>query len=127
MCASSSRTWGTCWAWPGCERHQRAGPPRLNTVQALWESGLWLDLAVAITALELLVLGCLHAFTRRGLPLHAWALNLVAGLLLMLALKATLAQAAWHWPALCVVLSGLVHSADLWRRWRHDRSGVNPS
>ena len=59
----------------------------MNTVQALWESGLWLDLAVAITALELLVLGCLHAFTRRGLPLHAWALNLVAGLLLMLALR----------------------------------------
>ncbi|MCU0763583.1 MAG: hypothetical protein MUF76_11620 [Hydrogenophaga sp.] len=54
-------------------------------------------------------------------------MNLVAGLLLMLALKTTLAQTAWYWPALCVVLSGLVHSADLWRRWRHDRAGISPS
>jgi hypothetical protein len=96
-------------------------------VQALWESGLWLNLAIAITVLELLVLGLLHAFTRRGLPPHAWALNMLSGLLLMLALKASFVQAAWHWPALCLILAGVAHSADLWRRWHLHQSGIKPS
>lgn len=99
----------------------------MNTVQALWESGQWVDLALAITALELVVLGALRAFTRGGLPLHAWALNLVSGLLLMLAVKTTLAQTAWYWPALCVIGSGVVHSADLWWRWHRDRRGIRLS
>lgn len=96
-------------------------------MQALWESGLWLDIAIAITVLELVVLGALHIFTSRGLHPHAWALNLFSGLLLMLALRSTLSGAAWHWPVMCLAASGLMHSADLWRRWRLQQAGIKPS
>jgi len=96
-------------------------------MQALWESGLWLDIAIAITVLELVVLGALHVFTRRGLHPHAWALNLFSGLLLMLALRSTLGGAAWHWPVMCLAASGMLHSADLWRRWRLQKPAIKPS
>ena len=95
-------------------------------MQALWESGLWLDIAIAITALELVVLGALHLFSRRGLHPNVWALNLCSGLLLMLALRSTLGGAAWHWPVMCLAASGLIHSADLWRRWRLQQTAIKP-
>jgi hypothetical protein len=43
--------------------------------------------------------------------------NLMAGLFLMLAVRAATTQAAWPWIVLPLMGSGLAHVLDLRRRW----------
>lgn len=70
---------------------------------------LLVDLALAITVLELLLLLLL----RRS----ALLLTLLAGLGLMLALRMGLAGASLTWIALILLASGLLHALDVRRRW----------
>lgn len=76
-----------------------------------------IDIAIGITLLELLLLLAYHRHTGRGLPARAFVLNVCAGLALMLALRASLAGAAWVWVAAALFLAGLAHAADMRRRW----------
>lgn len=75
---------------------------------------LLIDLALAISGLELLLL-----LARRRLDL---AITLLAGLALMLALRLGLAGFSLTWIALALLASGLLHAWDLRRRW-----SVSPS
>jgi hypothetical protein len=88
-----------------------------DTLEALWRSGHWLDLAIAITVLELLVLA---VWRRRTGSLrwsaHAW--NLLAGLWLMVALRLVLSDAHWMLAAACLAAAGLAHAVDLRNRLR---------
>jgi hypothetical protein len=43
--------------------------------------------------------------------------TLLAGLYLMLALRASMMAAPWYVVALLLLAAGLSHAADLWRRW----------
>lgn len=70
---------------------------------------LLVDLALAISAVELLLLLLLG---RRAL-----LLTLSAGLGLMLALRLGLVGGSSTWMALALLVSGLLHAWDLHRRW----------
>ncbi|MGE4243386.1 hypothetical protein [Ramlibacter sp.] len=76
------------------------------------------DLVIVLSVLEGLALGLHHRLTGRGLRPGDYALNLVSGLCLMLALRAVLDGAGWPWLAAWMLAAGLAHWADLWRRWR---------
>jgi hypothetical protein len=99
--------WQGLWqpVWPAT-----VAPTMLNLV----------DLAIGLVLLELAVL---LAWQRRsgGVPaVPAWLPNLVAGLCLMLGMRAALVGAHAVWILLALMASGgahLVYLADLRRRW----------
>ena len=70
---------------------------------------------------EWLALATYHRATGRGLPSEAYALNLISGLCLMLALRSALQSEPWYWGAGCLAASGLAHLTYLRRRWRRQR------
>lgn len=76
------------------------------------------DGVLAFAVLEALVLAvCCHR-SARGPRFAELVPNLTAGLCLMLALRAALAQSGWHWMALWLACAGAAHAVDLWFRWR---------
>lgn len=77
-----------------------------------------IDIVIAVTLLEGLLLVALHRRTGRGVAPRDFALNLASGLALMLALRAGLSSAGWGWVAGGLLASGLLHAADLRARWR---------
>jgi hypothetical protein len=100
----------------------------MATMQSLWDSGRWIDLALAIVLAEVLIVAWMVQMTGRHLWFRAYLLNLGSGLCLIFALRSTLADTGWAMPALWLALSGALHGADLWSRWRQaaDRRAVRP-
>ncbi len=80
------------------------------------------DVVIAFTAAELVVLWAWHRFTGRGLPAADYALSLLSGLLLMGALRGVLTPGAGAWALVSLAGSGLCHALDLRQRWRRVRS-----
>jgi hypothetical protein len=80
-------------------------------------SGRLIDLIIGFTVLEILALWLYHRVTGRGLAPAGMLPNLMAGLFLMLAVRAATTQAAWPWIVLPLMGSGLAHVLDLRRRW----------
>jgi len=124
MCASSSKTWGISWAWPGYEVQHRPWRPRARglSVSALWSSAFLVELAVAITLVEGLALALYRRWTGRGLTAPDYALNLLSGLCLMLAVRSALLGHAWYWGAGCLAASGAAHVIYLRQRWQRQRN-----
>jgi uncharacterized membrane protein SirB2 len=87
-------------------------------MQELFASAVLIDLVIALTVLEGLAIAAWHARTGRGLAPADYALNLVSGLCLMVALRCALLQASWLWIALSLLAAGVAHAADIWKRWR---------
>jgi hypothetical protein len=98
-------------------------------MQELWSSGLWIDLALGITLAEVLLLGLWVQITGRHAWFRCYLINLGSGLCLMFALRTSLNDSGWQMPSLWLAMSGMLHIADLWSRWRdRDQSGlVRPS
>ena len=78
---------------------------------------LLIDAVIGFTLLEMLALWGFHRITGRGLAPAAWVPNLLAGLSLMLALRALAADAGWPWIVAGLMGSALAHAVDLRRRW----------
>ncbi len=77
-----------------------------------------LDLILAITLLEWLVLVLRKRWTGRGMGLYSVSLSLVPGLLLMLAARLA-APAEVPVPVfLCFIAAGVFHACDFFRRSR---------
>jgi phosphoglycerol transferase MdoB-like AlkP superfamily enzyme len=87
-------------------------------MQELWNNGRWVDLALGFTLVEVLLLGLWVRITGRQAWFRAYLLNLGSGLCLMFALRTSLNDSSWQMPALWLALSGVLHGADLWLRWR---------
>lgn len=88
-----------------------------------WDSAFLVNLAIGITLAEWLALALYHRFTGRGLPPEAYALNLLSGLCLMMALRCALQGEAWWWGAGFLAASGAAHVTYL-RRRRQCQSAV---
>jgi hypothetical protein len=86
-------------------------------VLSLFSSAI-VDAALAITALEVIVLLVHRRRTGRGIAAPAVLANVGAGLFLMLAVRVALTDAAWPWLAACLVAAGAAHAVDLSMRWR---------
>lgn len=84
--------------------------------QALADGSL-VDVVIAITLLEALVLLGYRLLTGKGVAASQFLVNLLSGLSLMVALRLVLVGARWGGVAACLLLAGLLHVADLWRRW----------
>ena len=73
----------------------------MNEALALFFSnGRAVDLAIAITVMEGVVLAVYHRVTGRGVAPKQYVLNVMSALCLMLALRLALTGSAWLWVAL---------------------------
>ncbi|MCG5512541.1 hypothetical protein [Ectothiorhodospira shaposhnikovii] len=81
-------------------------------------SGLVVDLIILAMVLEAALLGLWHRRTGRGIAfVRLWPF-LLAGVSLMLALRAALTGAEWYWISFWLLAGFVAHVADLWQRMR---------
>jgi hypothetical protein len=81
-----------------------------------WERGWVINFAVGLTVAEAVALLANYYLRRRGLGPEEYLLNLLSGLCLMLALRATLGASDPLEPVVYLSLAGICHVADLVRR-----------
>ena len=87
-------------------------------MEGLFASGRIVDLIVGLMVLEWVALAAWHRRTGRGIaPLDALA-SLLAGVFLLLALRAALTTEPWTTVALWLAGALAAHLADVARRWR---------
>ena len=89
----------------------------------LFASGRIVDLIVAFMVLEAVVLVVYRHRTGRGVAAADLVPNLLAGIFLLLALRAALAAAWWGWIALALAAALGAHLGDLRRRASGSRPG----
>ncbi len=81
-------------------------------------SGRLVDLILLIVAIEAVVLIAYWRKTGKGIAPPNLLPNLIAGALLLLALRLTLAQAGWMAICGCLAAAGVANVIDIMRRWR---------
>ena len=86
-------------------------------MREIFSGTLLIDIVIAVTVIEWLLLSWWHRRTGRGIPISELRATLLAGLYLMMALRASMVSAPWYVVALLLLAAGLSHAADLWRRW----------
>jgi hypothetical protein len=86
-------------------------------VREIFSGTLLIDIVIAVTVIEWVLLSWWHRRTGRGIPMSELRATLLAGLYLMMALRASMVSAPWYVVALLLLAAGLSHAADLWRRW----------
>ncbi|MEO0315091.1 MAG: hypothetical protein RI928_1547 [Pseudomonadota bacterium] len=86
-------------------------------MREIFSGTLLIDIVIAVTVIEWVLLTWWHRRTGRGIPMSELRATLMAGLYLMLALRASMVSAPWYLVALLLLAAGLSHAADLWRRW----------
>jgi hypothetical protein len=96
---------------------QRGLPYWGNIVREIFSGTLLIDIVIAVTVIEWVLLSWWHRRTGRGIPMSELRATLLAGLYLMMALRASMVSAPWYVVALLLLAAGLSHAADLWRRW----------
>ena len=84
-------------------------------LETLYGAGLVVNIAIGFTVIELAALLLFHRVTGRGLAPAEYFLNGLAGLCLMLSLRAALSE-WWVLMALGLMASGVAHVSDLYRR-----------
>ncbi len=84
----------------------------------LLASGRLIDIILLIVAIEAVALGLYWRATGRGVAPRDLLPNLIAGSLLLVAMRLVIAEAAW--PLVCAVLAGagVASALDIARRWR---------
>jgi hypothetical protein len=81
-------------------------------------SGMVVDLALALIALEAIFVAAYRRRTRRGVPVTDLLASLAAGACLLLALRFALTGKSWVWVSVALTSSLVGHGVDLWQRWR---------
>ena len=76
------------------------------------------DIVIAVTAVEAVVLWLYHQHTGKGLAGRDFLPTLLSGLLLMLALRMHMTGLGWMPTAALLTGAGIFHTVDLRRRWR---------
>jgi hypothetical protein len=80
---------------------------------------IWLvDLVIVATLIEFFVLRALHAKKGVGVAPKDFALNMLSGLCLMLALRAALSGGPLALILITLAAAGLLHGLDIYRRWQ---------
>jgi hypothetical protein len=80
-------------------------------------SGHVANLILVVMAIEALTLTMLAKKSGRGMRPSRIIVSLSAGAALVLALRAALTGAGWHWMALALIAAFAVHLVDLYWRW----------
>ena len=84
----------------------------------LFASGRLVDLILLIVAIEAIVLIVYWRATGKGIAPRNLLPNLIAGALLLLALRLTIAGAGWMAICGCLAAAGVANVVDVMRRWR---------
>lgn len=84
-----------------------------------------IDLVIAFTLIECAALALWHRFTGKGVAPRDFAMNMVSGLCLMLALRGLAHDVGAAWVASCLLAAGVAHGTDILMRWR--RQSRRPS
>ena len=87
----------------------------------LFASWRLVDLILVVVAVEMLALGLYWRWSCRGVAIPDLLPNLLAGALLLLALRFALGGAGWMPCCACLAAAGVAHCVDLARRWRRPR------
>ena len=88
-----------------------------------WLAGAWLvDLVIAMTLVEGVVLAVWHRTTGRGVAPRDFVPSLASGLALMLALRTALDGPPGAGVALALLAAGAAHVVDLRRRWNRPQA-----
>jgi hypothetical protein len=87
-------------------------------VSDLFATGHIVDVVLALTVAEWLVIVAYQRRTGRGIAAFDLLSNLLAGIFLLLALRGALVNAWWGWIALPLIAALLAHLNDLRRRWK---------
>ncbi len=77
----------------------------------------WIDAILALMLAEGVALAAFRRRTGHGVPLPALLPNLLAGAMLLLAMRLALGGAGPVWVAACLLGGLLAHLADLRARW----------
>jgi hypothetical protein len=86
-------------------------------VETLIASGRIVDLIVGLMVLEGIALSAYWLARGRGIAPLDLIVNLLAGVALLVALRAALTGAGWRTIAGVLVFAGVMHVIDLARRW----------
>jgi hypothetical protein len=86
-------------------------------LQQLVTSGRVVDVIIVVMIAEAVVLFLYHRRTSLGPPPAEIVAMLVAGLCLLLALRAALTGSNWLWIAAFLTTALVAHLVDLHRRW----------
>jgi hypothetical protein len=87
-------------------------------VSQLFANGHIVDLILGLMVVEALALIVYQRWTGRGIAPLDLLSNLLAGLCLLLALRAALVGAAWGWIAAWLSVALVAHLIDVQRRWK---------
>jgi hypothetical protein len=87
-------------------------------MSALFFSGRIVDLIILLMVAEAAALVAYRRASRAGPRFAVLLPNFLAGMFLLLALRAALTDAWWGWMAAALAGSLLAHLADLRSRWR---------
>lgn len=90
----------------------------IAAIADLFDSGRIIDIIILLVIIETAALFALHRFTGRGPRPQALLPTLASGLLLMIALRAAIADLHWELIALPLSLALVAHLLDLAQRWR---------
>jgi hypothetical protein len=87
-------------------------------MEAIFSGTLLIDIVISVTLLEWGALYWWHRRTGRGISMIELRPTLMAGLYLMIALRASMTAAPWYVVALLLLAAGFAHFSDLLRRWQ---------
>jgi hypothetical protein len=86
-------------------------------VGELFRDGRIIDCILALVCVEIIVMILIHKRTGRGLRPFDLIVSLLAGVALLLAVRAALIGLAWPAIAFLLFLALVAHLVDLARRW----------
>lgn len=90
-------------------------------MEDLYRTGRIIELIAVLVLIEALVLAWLWRSRGRGLPPREFVGAMVAGALLMFAVRSALVAAPWVHTAAWLAAALIAHMADLALRWRNAR------
>ena len=82
-----------------------------------------IDAVITLTLVEGMVLSLYRLGTGRGPRLCDFGLNLISGLMLMLALRSNIAAWGLAWTTAFLAAAGVMHASDIWLRWKRQQRG----
>lgn len=84
----------------------------------LFASGAFVDLVLIFLVIETIAIVVWWRWKRRGIAPADFLPGMCSGALMLLALRAVLADAGWALPTICLLAAGVAHLIDVARRWQ---------
>lgn len=92
-------------------------PTRSTRLEQFFTGTRLIDIVIAVSLIEWLLLAHWHRRTGAGIAPGALLWMLLPGLCLMLTVRGVMLDLPWYLMAMLLAAAGLAHIADLRRRW----------